>query len=453
MGIGGEIGGVPNSRTKANAVTAAVRSTDRDGTDRVLYQRLRPGPGLSPEQVIANQRVRLCGAMIELVTERGYGRVTVRELSRLAGVSTRSFYACFANVEECFAATYARVMRDLFDPPDSRSADGDERLRECLGSIFARLAWDDKAARLVLIESLCSGPAVVDGVRCGSQTLRRFVRNEFAAPPCSVQIPDALAHGIGAALLRVARTQLLAARPVETTAVADGFTDWLLALRDARLGRMVSATESPVATAPSGPPRQAAEIGDDRRFLLAAVTKLSMSAGYSKLTIPAIRQAAGVSRRSFDDNFGGVDDCFLAAVESHVESATERAVRDSETAPSSERALVRLVLGLCREVARDPVLARLGLVDILQPGRPGLELRESIVGRWAALLRQAAPLSERPGGLAAEASAAAIVGAIAAEAGAGRLPRIRSAAPSLAFVGLAPAIGPAAAERAILAEL
>lgn len=54
---------------------------------RALYGKLRPGPGRPPSKVAAHQRARIQGATIELVAERGYAEVTLRRLTRLAGVS------------------------------------------------------------------------------------------------------------------------------------------------------------------------------------------------------------------------------------------------------------------------------------------------------------------------------------------------------------------------------
>lgn len=58
-----------------------------------LYRQLRPRPhGLGKDEVEQNQRARLCGATIEAVAARGYDATGVAELSRLAGVSKRTFY-------------------------------------------------------------------------------------------------------------------------------------------------------------------------------------------------------------------------------------------------------------------------------------------------------------------------------------------------------------------------
>ena len=63
---------------------------------RAQYAKLSPGPGRRATEVAADQRARIHGAMVSLVSERGYSAVTVRELAGAAGVSTRAFYEHFA---------------------------------------------------------------------------------------------------------------------------------------------------------------------------------------------------------------------------------------------------------------------------------------------------------------------------------------------------------------------
>ena len=95
---------------------------------------------------------------------------------------------------------------------------------------------------------------------------------------------------------------------------------------------------------------------------------------------------------------------------------------------------------------------RMAPSEIFAPGRLGFELRESLVTRWARRLYRGAPSSDYCE-LAAEASVAASWSMARAEAAAGRAERLARLAPMMAFVVLAPAIGPEAAERAITAEL
>ena len=75
------------------------------GQSEALYGKLRPGPGRSPSDVAAHQRMRIHGAMVEIAGEQGYEAVTVRGLTRTAGVSSRTFYERFEGKEECFLET------------------------------------------------------------------------------------------------------------------------------------------------------------------------------------------------------------------------------------------------------------------------------------------------------------------------------------------------------------
>jgi AcrR family transcriptional regulator len=71
-----------------------------------LYPKLRPRPNGPPhEQIVANQRYRLCGAMIAAVAAHGYARTSVAQLCRLAGVSKRTFYEQFEDKQDCFLAS------------------------------------------------------------------------------------------------------------------------------------------------------------------------------------------------------------------------------------------------------------------------------------------------------------------------------------------------------------
>jgi AcrR family transcriptional regulator len=414
------------------------------------YQKLRPGPGLPAERVIANQRARLCSAMIELAAGLGYQGVTVRRLSGVAGVSTRTFYECFASVEECFVATQARIIRDLLPPAPKTDDGGDARIRERIHALFSGLGTDPKASKLVLVESFSAGPAAVTRMRGMGRALERLIVDEFAAGAPSVGIQPAQAHGIVDAALRVARTRLLAGRD-EVPAVADRFADWLLALKDPRLRRFCARTEAELRSPAVSSPRCRA--GDDRSLLLAAAGSLGARDGYANLTVAAIRRKAGVSRRSFEQNFDGAEDCFLAAVQSRLTFAARRAERSAAGAGSWERGVVRVIGSLGSELAKDPALARLGLIEILAPGRAGLELREEAITEWARRLLCTAPARLRLDPLPTEASLAAAWGVAEADVAAGHNSWVRAQVPSMALMVLAPVVGAAATERAIFAEL
>lgn len=413
------------------------------------FQKLRPGPGRAPGEVLANQRARLRRAMVRLVAEHGYGGVTVRELSRVAGVSTRAFYECFRGVEDCFAATYAGTTKDALRQALDVSVGSESQLRIRLHAFLSALVDDQDAARLVLVDAPSLGSALASKLRDGDRALERFVAAELAAGGSPTAIEPAVARGVVAATMHLARSQLLSDQSAPSMAMIDEFADWLLAVGAGGATDIRSAATIPPDRSRS--PDSVSDLGDQRRFLMAAVVRLSLRDGYQNLTIPAIRREAGVSRRVFDEHFVGVADCFLAAVEATISTAMERAESQAILhADGWEAVIVRGIRVLCAELARDPALAQLGLLDILAPGTPGLELRDRLFRRWARHLRQIIPKDLRPGRLAAEASVAAAVAMAANDPG--HSDWFRRTMPRVAFVILAPVVGPGAAVRAIEAE-
>jgi len=388
--------------------------------------------------------------MIELVAERGFSGVTIRGLSGLAGVSTRSFYECFTNVEDCFVATYIMILRNALARPRDSHLPHTDRLRARLLNFFGYLESNPKAAHLALVDALSTGTDLVANIRTANRLLERSIAEDLAAVQAQNPIPAALIHGAAAAALQLARSRLLSESVTgPTSVIADEFADWLVSLRGdcSLVWSDVDLQAGSAFDTPPGAPRPGC--GDDRRFLLAAVTKLGMRDGYSKLTIPAIRREAGVSRPSFDARFAGVADCFLAAVESRITAATDRAAARARGAETWEAGVVRATAGLCIEIKRDAALARLGYTEILAPGGPGLELQDRTFARLSRRLRGTAPPDTRPNQLAATASVVAAIAAV----GAGRREGIGRLAPTAAFILLAPAVGADAAGRAIRSEM
>src|SRR4051812_48644280 len=92
-------------------------------------RRLRPGPGTPPDEVERNQRERLFAAMVASTAEKGYEATTLKDLARISGVSSRSFYRHFEDKQDCFIAalramiglaiTYAGTLDASAPQPDA----------------------------------------------------------------------------------------------------------------------------------------------------------------------------------------------------------------------------------------------------------------------------------------------------------------------------------------------
>jgi AcrR family transcriptional regulator len=124
------------------------------------------------------QRRRILRSMIEAVAEKGYVAVTVTEVVGRARVSRSSFYAQFADKEECFVAASGEGRRRLFAHVRraARRAEGTDvdelRLRAALRAYLEFLDGDTALATVFYVEWL--------GVRGGAQKLAS-ARDDFAA--------------------------------------------------------------------------------------------------------------------------------------------------------------------------------------------------------------------------------------------------------------------------------
>lgn len=440
------------SRSVATATALATPAPDPPIGER-QYQKLRPGPGLSPDEVIVNQRARLLGAMVAIVGESGYRSVKVRELSRRAGVSTRTFYQHFGNVPECMAAAYAWVMSEaLSKAACAADAPRPQALRARFDSLLGTFARHPNAARLVLFEACGAEPVVEEKETAAVRRLERLIRDDLGGGPDTIAPPCCLSRGVTAALLWLARRQALDGGQVDHLRASENLCDWALSLRDEAAVRLAEPHGSSLRS--REPEREPTlPIGDGRRRLLDASVRLASSDGYAALTGPAIRREAGVPRRLFDASFSSVEDCFLEAVESQVIDAVARSEARTPEAAGFPEAVTTAVAYLCVEISRRPDQASMVLLEAMAPGPKGLERQDRIVDRLAARLtdcpRDGAP-ADRPD---AGASVAAVWGIVKAEIAAGRGDKLAALAPLASYVCLAPTYGAEDAERIIADQL
>jgi AcrR family transcriptional regulator len=422
------------------------------------YAKLHPGPGWPREQAASHQRARIYAAMIELVSERGYGAVTVREIVRMAGVSTGTFYEHFADKDACFLRTYGLIVRRSTKQVGAAQKDCHdwrERLRLALCAWGDGIVREPRAARLGLVEVFAGGAAALAQMRRAEGHYETMIEQSFAGAPDPVPVPPLVFKGIVAGVHRVARARLLAGSAHELPGLAGELLEWMLCFRChaatalERLGPSSAAVALGAAT-PATPDRGVSE--DDRERILDAVAWLAAEQGYWQLTVPRIRAAAGVSRKCFDEHFEDVHGCFIAALERLSQRALANAVTAGLGARGWPGGLHRAVCSLCADIGTDPVLARLGFIEVFAPGPDGMRYRERSVAGIAESLRINAPAGQRPSELAAEASIGAVWGVIHHHVALGRAHQLPSITGVLSYLALAPAIGAQQAVEAIAAE-
>lgn len=164
---------------------------------------IKPGRhGLSPETVAGIQRERLIDAFVEVVSERGFGHTTISRVTEAAGVTKKTFYAHFADLDECFLAAYGRgmgiLLRRMTEAYEAAPSWPDG-VHAALRTMLALLAREPRFARASLVEVNAAGPQVR---QARIDNLTRF--RAFFAAPCPASVPvavvDAIVGGIYSAI-------------------------------------------------------------------------------------------------------------------------------------------------------------------------------------------------------------------------------------------------------------
>jgi AcrR family transcriptional regulator len=131
--------------------------------------------------------------------------------------------------------------------------------------------------------------------------------------------------------------------------------------------------------------------------MLDGVTRAVADKGYARVTVGDVVSEAGVSRRTFYEQFKDKEDCFLAAYATGTEALIKEMVEsslgmgaDADWQDVLEVAIDSYVGGL----AADPEFAKTFLVDVLGAGHAAVELRvqvyEQFVQQYVILARRAA---------------------------------------------------------------
>jgi AcrR family transcriptional regulator len=140
-------------------------------------ERWRPPRGrhrLPPEVVARSQRDRLLDAAVRVVAAKGYGAMTIADLTGEAGVSRTTFYELFEDKEACFLAAYDNAVEALVRrvvAAYESGGDWPERAAAGLAALLDALAAEPALARLSLVDIGNAGPTAQRRYRAAIQRL------------------------------------------------------------------------------------------------------------------------------------------------------------------------------------------------------------------------------------------------------------------------------------------
>jgi AcrR family transcriptional regulator len=149
---------------------------------------------------------------------------------------------------------------------------------------------------------------------------------------------------------------------------------------------------SPAARLPSGRhglPREAVA-ASQRGRLLDAMAQVVAEKGYAATTVADVVERAGVSRRTFYEQFADKEACFLAAYDVGLAVVLDRIRGAVETAtgPAGWRERARAgVEAFLALLASEPAFARALQVEILTAGPSALERRDGMLVVFAGIWR------------------------------------------------------------------
>lgn len=143
--------------------------------------------------------------------------------------------------------------------------------------------------------------------------------------------------------------------------------------------------------------------------MLMAVASAVKQSGYAATTVADVITLAGVSRRTFYEQFEDIEACFLAAYEAgalRLLNAIRIALADVVGNDWQQRSQIAIAAYL-RELASEPDAAWVYSVDVMGAGRNALARRAWVLEQWTAQWR--AVLALRTGEVVAEPTAATML--------------------------------------------
>jgi AcrR family transcriptional regulator len=233
-----------NGRPPSRAAAGGSRSTAARGSsleDRPLAQM---------------QRARLLAAATELASERGIASVSVGAIVTRCGMSRRTFYELFENVEDCLLAAFDQAAERVASavlPAFEAQRRWQDALRAGLEALLRALDADPHGARFLLIESPAAGRLTIERRGRLLAALAKAIDRGRGERAKGVPAPPLTAEGLAGAVCFLLQTRLLEPDRRPLVALANPLMSMLVL---PYLGPAAASAElrRPAPRAPARPP-------------------------------------------------------------------------------------------------------------------------------------------------------------------------------------------------------
>jgi AcrR family transcriptional regulator len=417
----------------------------------------------------STQRERILNGMIAAANRDGYAGANVSAVIEEAGVSRPTFYDYFADRDECFLAAITDVHDRL--AAEIRAAiharPPAEAIEAAISAIVAFARKQPARAHFLMHESMAGGPAALGARDRGILEIERIVEGVHRKVPAATSIPDVSPRILIGGIYRLLGPRLRRGEPILADLAPD-LVNWSESYsRPAGKHRWRSLKPSPpparspfLGDAPMRPPEplppgrpriSEEEVAQNQRLrVMFAAAQLAEEKGYTASTVGEITKLAGVDGRAFYAMFTDKQDAFMTVHElglQQVMDVTAGAFFAGATWPERIWEAARAFTQLLES---NPLITHVGFVEAHAVG-PGAAQRVQDSHVAFAIFLQEGYLHlakpPPPTRAAVEAVVTSVFEIVYQQARAAAKPKISGMTGHIAFLCLAPFLGPGPADQ------
>jgi len=416
-------------------VAGATVGTPWGESSELRNRKLHPGSGTPRSEVVRNQRERLFGAVVAVVSEKGYEATTVADVIEVCGVSRSDFYKHFANKAECLAAAADALLELALRALDEVRGPGGEAEARALFERFVGLVSSERAAARVCLVELHAAGELGDAVADrGSEALAELFDELTAELPSQKRIGPELIRVLVGGLGKLIQTRLYRGEDEELGSLAPDLWGWLRSVRPPP-----RALATPRRQRPSAAPFEGYTPAERiARAVAAAVAEN----GYGAMSTDDIAARASISLSTFYENFADKRDAVLAALEMSGAQIMALAVPAARRASDWQEGVRALYEAICAYFAAEPAMAELATVGVYGAGPPALARRDRVIDSLAAMLAPGFEEEPKAPAVSAEASAAAVYALMRRQVRSKGSQRLAEVVPLATYITLVPFVGP-----------
>jgi AcrR family transcriptional regulator len=390
--------------------------------------------------VARNQRERLFGAIVAVVSEKGYEATTVADVLALSGVSRSAFYRHFTGKTDCMLAAVSELLeRAIEDLDPTNVGKGPRDSREVFERFFQLLGSQSAASRAYFVELHVVGR---DGDALGDSALESLagaVEEAADKQPGEGGPGPALTRAIIGGLGKLVHTRLIRGDADELPTLAPDLWRWITAVAPPP-GPLESPRRQRSATGPTFQGYTPVE------RIAGAVAAVVAESGYARTSTDAIAARASISLSTFYAHFSDKEDAVLAALEMSGAQIMALAVPAARRAADWTEGVRTLYEAICAYFAAEPAMAELALVGVYGAGPRACRRRDRVLDSLAAML--APGFSENPSApaISGEAIAATVYALLREQLRRGGPESLAAVVPLATYITLVGFVGP---EKAI----